>query len=344
MYQQVIRPLFFQLNPETAHHLALTGMRLPFFCSVAGMLVGQCREPIELWKLKFRNPVGLAGGFDKDARVLSATQSLGFGFTEIGTITPRPQPGNPKPRIFRLPACRGLINRLGFPNDGAEAIALRLQNWRSRHPDHFPIGINIGKNKQTAPEDAPEDYLSAYTRLYPHGDFFVVNVSSPNTPGLRDLQSAQALRAILSPLVQFRSGQTSKPLLVKIAPDLSPEDIGSILELVMDMGLDGIVATNTTIDHGEHGIGETGGLSGGPLEARSTEIIRFIHRETSGRLPIIGVGGVITRDDYLRKQEAGASLVQLYTGFVYQGPLVVKQLMGHPFFRVGALSYEASTH
>lgn len=327
IYQNAIRPLFFQLDPETAHHLAMTGMRLPFFDIMARAVTGDCREPIQLWNLDFSNPIGLAGGFDKDARVLSATDALGFGFTEIGTVTPLPQPGNPKPRIFRLPQCQGLINRLGFPNDGAETIAVRLQDWRRRHPGHFPIGVNIGKNKQTAPDKAPEDYLSAYTRLYPHGDFFVVNVSSPNTPGLRDLQSVEALRSILSPLLAFRSGQTSKPLLVKIAPDLATEDIVAILGLIEELNLDGIVATNTTIDHGDHGIGEAGGLSGGPLEARSTEIIRFIHRETSGRLPIIGVGGVLTRDDYLRKREAGATLVQLYTGFVYHGPLVVRKLL-----------------
>jgi dihydroorotate dehydrogenase len=327
MYKQIIRPLFFQLDPENAHHLAMSGMRLPLFDSFVRPWVGKCEAPMELWNLKFRNPVGLAGGFDKDARILSATQSLGFGFTEIGTVTPRPQPGNPKPRIFRLPDCGGLINRLGFPNDGANAIAKRLHHWRESHPGHFPVGINIGKNKQTLPENAPEDYLAALSELYPHGDFFVVNVSSPNTPGLRDLQSAQALREILAPLIEFRSGRTSKPLLVKIAPDLAREDIASILELVQDLGLDGIVATNTTIDHGAHDIGQKGGLSGKPLEAKSTDIIRFIHQQTNGQLPIIGVGGITSRDDYLRKMEAGASLVQLYTGFVYQGPLVVKQLL-----------------
>jgi dihydroorotate dehydrogenase len=324
----LLRSLFFRFDAEAVHHLALRAMRMPGTGWLWNHFGRGCDQPLSLWGLLFRNRIGLAAGFDKNAEILPASRALGFGFTEVGTVTRHAQPGNPVPRIFRRPEQQALINRMGFPNSGAEAMAAHLARC-PRVPD-FPIGINIGKSKVTPLPQAPEDYLHSFRTLYEAGDYFVVNVSSPNTPGLRDLQTPEALRAILTPLAEDNRFRANKPLLVKIAPDLHLRDIDHILELAIGLKLHGIVATNTTIDQSSLSPArrETGGLSGAPLRQRSTEIIRHIHQRTMGRLPIIGAGGVITREDYLEKLEAGASLVQIYTGFIYQGPSLVRQLLG----------------
>jgi dihydroorotate dehydrogenase len=299
------------------------------------------RLSVSLWGLTFPNPLGLAAGFDKDGLALGVWPSLGFGFVEVGTITPQPQPGNPKPRLFQLPQDRAALNRMGFNNQGAAALAERL---RRLHQRPIPIGINLGKAKITPLEEAAADYLASFRLLQDLGDYFVVNVSSPNTPGLRSLQAAEQLEPILSALQ--RENQKRKPLLVKIAPDLDWPDIDSILELAQDHQLAGIVATNTTLRRDNlktrflpgRGIpfapaesrpilAEAGGISGAPLRERSTQVIRYIHRSTQGKLPIIGVGGIFTLADALEKLEAGASLLQVYTGWVYEGPGMVPQLL-----------------
>jgi dihydroorotate dehydrogenase len=291
--------------------------------------------PVELFGLRFPNPVGLAAGMDKEAAAVPAWAALGFGFSELGGVTWRAQPGNPLPRIFRAIADEALVNRMGFNNPGAEAVAARLAEWRSRGqwPAH-PVGINLGKSKDTALKEAAEDYSRSLGALWPHADFFVVNVSSPNTPNLRQLQDKAALAEILAALQEAnvraakeRAGQGTKPILVKVAPDLSFEALDEILELAASGRIAGIVATNTTITRPQRKEGnlakiyaEDGGLSGRPLAARSTELIRHIHGETGGKLPIIGVGGIFDADGAWEKIAAGASLVQLYTGLVYEGP------------------------
>jgi dihydroorotate dehydrogenase len=318
LYTRLLRPLFFQFDPEAVHHfsMALMGSTPLAACLTGGRPAP--RRPVEVFGLSFRNPLGLAAGFDKNAQALGAFYDLGFGFMEVGTITRQAQPGNPRPRVFRCPAEQGLINRMGFPNQGADALAKRLAAWKPR--PGFPIGINLGKSKTTPLEEAHADYRHSMETLYGCGDFFVVNVSSPNTPGLRNLQAPDQLRPILRSLQEFNRSAGSKPLLLKIAPDLAPDDIGAILQLIGEERLDGIVAANTTLDHSAVALRETGGLSGRPVARKSTELIRFIHRETGGRLPIIGVGGIFTADDAKEKFDAGATLIQAYTGFIYQGP------------------------
>ncbi|WP_448514975.1 quinone-dependent dihydroorotate dehydrogenase [Parathermosynechococcus lividus] len=287
----------------------------------------------QLWGLRFPNPIGLAAGFDKSGVASSVWQAFGFGFAELGTVTWHPQPGNPRPRLFRLPADWAAINRMGFNNLGAEAMAQQLA--RSPRPS-IPIGINLGKSKITPLADAKDDYLASFRCLYPWGDYFVVNVSSPNTPGLRDLQAKEQLAPILEVLQHANTPR--KPLLLKIAPDLSWSEIRAILDLIETYELSGIIATNTTIRRdglkttvipatGRSPTEEAGGLSGAPLKDRATEVIRFIHQETHGRLPIIGVGGIFRPADIHEKLNAGASLVQLYTGWVYQGPTLLKELL-----------------
>jgi dihydroorotate dehydrogenase len=288
-------------------------------------------RPVSLWGLEFRNPVGLAAGFDKNAAALGAWAAMGFGFVEIGTVTPRPQHGNPKPRIHRFPAQRALVNSMGFPNDGAAAVASRLAAF---HEPGMPVGANLGKNRGTAIESAPDDYIACLRALHPFADYFVLNISSPNTPGLRHLQDASALRALLEPLAAERNAIAAgedtypKPLLVKIAPDLDDAQVRAIVDAALDARIDGIVATNTTTDHSAlpASIPLAGGLSGRPLRDQSTRIIRLIRDAAGDALPIIGCGGVFTRDDLQEKLDAGASLVQVYTGFVYEGPLVAHHL------------------
>ena len=324
MYQ-LIRPLLFRFDAERVHHAVLNILSNSPLAKLVGPKSSEVEDPVELWGLKFRNRIGLAAGMDKNAAALGAWHDLGFGFVEIGTVTRHGQPGNPTPRIFRCPAQQGLVNRMGFPNLGAEAIARHLSSRKVIN--RFPIGINLGKSKVTELEDALSDYRFSFEKLYPYGDFFVINVSSPNTPGLRTLQQTSALEPIFETLQDYNRGQSHKPLLVKIAPELTFEEIAAVLGLIEKHGLAGIVATNTTLDHSGITLKETGGLSGIPVRGKSTAIIRFIAKESAGKLPIIGVGGVFTRSDYLEKLDAGASLVQVYTGFVYEGPGMIGRLL-----------------
>jgi dihydroorotate dehydrogenase len=277
-----------------------------------------------LWGITFPNPVGLAAGFDKDAKYSDALACLGFGFVEIGTVTPRPQAGNPQPRMFRLPADQALINRMGFNNEGAKAAAQRLRKRKER----IIIGGNIGKNKDTPNEDALSDYEICFKDLYDVVDYFVVNVSSPNTPGLRALQDKEPLMKILNRLMELNKIMGSpKPLLLKIAPDLTNEQLDDIVAIVEETGIQGLVATNTTIDReGLKTSSNTidkigaGGLSGKPLTKRATEVIQYLNKKGGGKIPIIAVGGIFTPEDAIEKLEAGAQLVQVYTGFIYEGP------------------------
>lgn len=280
--------------------------------------------------LEFPNPVGLAAGFDKDARWIDNLESLGFGFIEIGTVTPLAQPGNDKPRLFRLPEDNGLINRMGFNNGGAIAAAERIKKRNSK----IIIGGNIGKNKVTPNENAVDDYIKCFHALVHVVDYFVVNVSSPNTPGLRELQDKKPLLAILSKLQQLNHDQIrSKPIFLKIAPDLTDDQLNDIVEIVNESGIAGVIATNTTISreglHTERSVIEAigaGGLSGLPVKKRSTEVIRYLHHKSNGAFPIIGVGGIETAADAKEKLDAGAALVQVYTGFIYEGPAIAKRI------------------
>ena len=290
--------------------------------------------PVEMFGLRFPNPVGLAAGMDKHAAAVPAWEALGFGFSEVGGVTWHPQPGNLAPRMFRAVADQALINRMGFNNPGAEALASKLRAWREtgRWPKH-PVGINLGKSKITPNEKAAQDYANSFRLLRPLADFFVVNVSSPNTPNLRQLQDKTALDEILAALQELNSPQP-KTLLVKVAPDLTCEALDEILELAARRNLSGIVATNTTIarpdttdEHLRRVYSESGGLSGRPLRTPSTEVIRHIYTQTRGKLPIIGVGGIFSADDAWEKIQAGASLVQVYTGLVYEGPALAKNIV-----------------
>jgi dihydroorotate dehydrogenase len=324
MYRQAVRPLLFRLDPEWVHHTSLAAMtRTP----LAALLAPFARRSFpslerKFFGLTFPNPVGLAAGFDKNAEGITLWPRLGFGFMELGTVTPRPQPGNPRPRIFRLPAEQGLINRLGFPNVGVEKVAQRLEKVKAagRWPS-TPVGLNLGKNKDTPLDEAGRDYVACFRRTRDLADYFVVNVSSPNTPGLRDLQQGALLDSILGPL-RDEDPAGARPLLIKIAPDLAEAQLEAIVAAVGKHRLAGIVATNTTIDKTGLSVQEEGGASGRPLTTRSTEVIRSLRRMTD--VPILGVGGIFNAQDARDKLEAGADLLQLYTGFVYEGPLVVR--------------------
>ena len=299
-----------------------------------------------IFNLQFTNPVGLGAGFDKNAKYLRELETLGFGFVEIGTVTPLPQAGNEKPRLFRLPKDKALINRMGFNNDGVKAISERLKKWKENkvstnsrftsHDSRLVVGGNIGKNKVTPNEDAWKDYEICFKELHHYVDYFVVNVSSPNTPGLRELQEKESLRKILRHLQMINNGKAvAKPILLKIAPDLTREQLDDVIDLALEIKLDGLVATNTTIDREglEHdlriGTLESGGLSGKPLQKRSTEIVKYIFEKTKGEIPIIASGGVFRGDDAKEKFDAGASLVQVWTGFIYEGPGIVKNICKH---------------
>lgn len=296
---------------------------------------------VSLWNLNFKNPIGLAAGFDKNAKYLRELECLGFSHVEIGTVTPLPQAGNDKPRLFRLPKDKALINRMGFNNEGVKEIVSRLKDWRNLPAQHeqnkhrLIIGGNIGKNKVTPNEDAWKDYEICFRELFDWVDYFVVNVSSPNTPGLRELQEKDSLRKILSHLQTINAQQIKpKPLLLKIAPDLTQSQIDDVIDLALEIKLDGLVASNTTISRENlqtpkqelDKIG-AGGLSGKPVTARSTEIVKYIAQNTGGKLPIIASGGVFTKQDAQQKLAAGASLVQVWTGFIYEGPGIVKKIM-----------------
>jgi dihydroorotate dehydrogenase len=330
LYKSLLRPALFKLDPERVHHLAIAALRglsyLPWHSHTDPRLAR------EVFGVRFPNPIGLAAGFDKNALVLPAWEKLGFGFVEAGTITAVGQPGNPRPRIFRLPAQQALINRMGFNNHGAEAVAARLARLKasSRWPC-VPIGLNIGKTKVTPIEDAAADYLFSFEKLFPFADYFVLNVSSPNTPGLRALQDSAALGQLLG-AIQRRNRELSptprlRPVLLKIAPDLEFPQIEEIIALVLQHGLAGVVATNTTLDHSSipEALRHEGGLSGPPLRARSTEIVRFITRLTA--LPVIAAGGIHDAASAMEKFDAGAALVQLYTGFIYEGPALIRQVL-----------------
>ncbi len=284
----------------------------------------------EVFGLKFKNPVGLAAGLDKDAQFINELEMLGFGFIEIGTLTPRPQSGNPQPRLFRLPGDEALMNRMGFNNGGVEAAVERLKRTKAK----VLIGGNIGKNKDTPNDQAIEDYLKCLEALHPHVDYFDVNLSSPNTPNLRDLQEKEPLKKLLAAVKEANAKKDKpRPILLKIAPDLTDGQLDDIVEIVEDTGVDGVIATNTTIDYdvvqkerdAVRAIG-SGGVSGKPLRARSTEVIRYLSRKSGKRFPIIGVGGIFTAEDAIEKLEAGASLVQVYSGMIYEGPAMVKKI------------------
>lgn len=336
MYKSLIRPLLFSLPAENAHHFSFNSLKALFALpgiADAARSATEVKSPVlerEVFGLKFKNPVGLAAGFDKDAKLIDELSSLGFGFIEIGTLTPEPQAGNPQPRLFRLPKDQGLINRMGFNNEGLEAAKKRLAQRKS----HIIVGGNIGKNKVTPNEEAVGDYEKGFGALCELVDYFVVNVSSPNTPNLRDLQEKEPLTKLLLALQEKNQAKPkSKPILLKIAPDLTDSQLDDIVEIVETTGIDGVIATNTTI--GREGLQTSeqeikaignGGLSGAPVKGRSTEVIRYLHDKSGGKFPIVGVGGIRTAEDAVEKLEAGASLVQLYTGFVYEGPLAVQKI------------------
>lgn len=337
LYTYLLKPLLFRLDPERAHHLTVKLLELtlsiPGAASVFRALYEKrdARLRRQCFGLDFPNPVGLAAGFDKDGRYFRAMSHLGFGFIEIGTVTPRPQVGNPQPRLFRLPADEALINRMGFNNEGVDAMVERLKTARA---PGLIVGGNIGKNKDTPNEQATEDYLICFDRLFDYVDYFVVNVSSPNTPNLRALQEKEPLTALLSALQERnRSHATPKPLLLKIAPDLTDGQLDDILEIVEQTQLDGIIATNTTISReglttstAQVEVIGNGGLSGVPLRERATEVIRYLSEKSDGKLPIIGVGGIRNGADAVDKLAAGACLVQVYSGLVYAGPGLIKDI------------------
>ena len=350
MYK-LLRNILFLLPAEAAHYFSMNILKalcsIPFIKTIITKQFSVTDKILEknIWGLSFRNQVGLGAGFDKNAKYLRELKALGFGFVEIGTVTPRPQSGNEKPRLFRLPKDNALINRMGFNNDGVEIVCERLKKWRELHPivkdSHatFIVGGNIGKNKITPNEDAWKDYEYCFHALHPYVDFFVVNVSSPNTPGLRELQEKDSLKKILTHLQQLNKNFSDpKPLLLKIAPDLTADQIDDVIDLAREIHLDGLVATNTTISR--DGLTTTkeeleqigsGGLSGKPLQQRSTEVVTYISNQTSGSIPIIASGGIFTGKDAIEKTIAGATLIEVWTGFIYEGPFIVKNILNQVY-------------
>ena len=327
MYKSIIRPLLFKFDPEEVHYFTFSILKnLPFLAKIfLPKPIVDKRLEREVFGLKFKNPVGLAAGFDKDAKMFNELSDLGFGFVEIGTLTPKAQDGNPKKRLFRLKEDAAIINRMGFNNGGVDAAVERLRKNKD-----VLIGGNIGKNKVTPNENAVEDYIICFEKLFPVVDYFVVNVSSPNTPNLRELQDKEPLTKLLSTLQELNlTKEKPKPILLKIAPDLTDEQLLDIIEIVNNTKIAGVIATNTTISR-ENLISENktemGGLSGKPLTKRSTEVIRFLSEKSGKAFPIIGVGGIHSAKDALEKLEAGASLVQLYTGFIYEGPALIREI------------------
>ena len=358
MYK-ILRSILFLFPPEWTHYFSMNCLRVLCFLAPIRHFIAlffttnDSRLVTHEFNLEFKNPVGLGAGFDKNAKYLRELETLGFGFVEIGTVTPLPQEGNPKPRLFRLPKDKALINRMGFNNDGVKVVAERLKKWREKtkvqsskfevkrsqtsnlkpRTPNLIVGGNIGKNKTTPNEEAWKDYATCFNDLHPYVDYFVVNVSSPNTPGLRELQEKESLRKILLHLMMINNGKArSKPIFLKIAPDLTKEQIDDVIDLALEIKLDGLVASNTTISRDNlkssseliSRIG-AGGLSGKILENRSTEIVRYIHQRTD-QVPLIASGGVFTDVDAIAKLKAGASLVQVWTGFIYVGPTIVKKI------------------
>jgi dihydroorotate dehydrogenase len=338
MYKALIRPILFTIDPEKIHYFTFSIIR--FLNKIGfGVLFRMCyqiKDPKldrQVFGLKFPNPVGLAAGFDKDATLYRELSNFGFGFIEIGTVTPKPQSGNPKKRLFRLKEDSALINRMGFNNRGVIDVVEQLKKnnaFKKSVEDRVLIGGNIGKNKTTPNEDAVNDYVICFEALFDYVDYFVVNVSSPNTPNLRALQDKEPLTKLLKVLKANNSKRPQpKPILLKIAPDLTDEQLRDIIDIVAVTKIDGVIATNTTISReglNSKSRDEAGGMSGKPLEKRSTEVIRFLSTESNNAFPIIGVGGIHSAQDALEKIEAGASLIQLYTGFIYEGPKLIKDI------------------
>ena len=360
MYK-ILRSVLFLFPPERVHYFSMNGLRLLCNLGFRKLIAksfkakGNTQYSLTLGEIniQFPNRVGLGAGFDKNAKYLRELECLGFGFVEIGTVTPLPQTGNDKPRVFRLPKDKALINRMGFNNDGVKAVAKRIKEWKesqesevgsresnaaisplTTHHSRLIIAGNIGKNKATPNKEAWKDYEICFKELHPYVDYFVVNVSSPNTPGLRELQEKESLRKILSHLQTINSSQSQpKPVLLKIAPDLTQEQLDDVIDLAIEIKLDGLVATNTTISRSgltTHASRLTtigaGGLSGLPLKQRSTEVIKYICERTQGKIPVIASGGIFTGEDAKEKMEAGASLLQVWTGFIYEGPGIVKKI------------------
>jgi len=340
IYEKILRPFLFRLESERAHEIGVDSMaflgRISPVCRMMESVVRLSPElfrPVKAFGLHFPNAVGLAAGFDKNARAWPAAAALGFGHVEIGTVTALAQPGNPRPRMFRYPAQQAVINRMGFNNEGSQAVAARLSRQAPPGKRRIPLGVNLGKSSVAEIDRAPEDYLASFARLADHADYVVLNVSSPNTPGLRDLQGESRLRELLSAVTGANLGRPLSgsrarvPILLKIAPDLGFSQIDAVLGVVSDFSLDGLIATNTTLARPGplSASAEAGGLSGAPLRARSTEIIHYVSRVTQGRLPIIGVGGIADALGAAEKMDAGATLIQVYTGMIYRGPFLAAE-------------------
>ena len=341
LYENFVRRMFFRFDPQTAHELSVHALALlgavPPLCRALeyfNRMHPMQARPVEVFGLKFPNAVGLAAGFDKNARAWPAAAALGFGHVEIGTVTRLEQPGNPRPRLFRYPKYEAVINRMGFNNHGAERIAAHLARQPGPGSRRIPLGINLGKSKATPLDQAVADYLGSFALLADHADYLAINVSSPNTPDLRKLQDEDRLRELLAALAAAnrdraaQHGKTKKPMLLKIAPDLSFRQIDAVLSAIAEFGFDGIIATNTTLERPGPfaSVNEAGGLSGPPLRRHSTEIINYIARATGGRLPIIGVGGINDAESAGEKLDAGATLVQIYTGMIFRGPFFAHDL------------------
>ncbi|CAG7650876.1 quinone-dependent dihydroorotate dehydrogenase [Paenibacillus allorhizosphaerae] len=339
LYKKIAKPVLFRMDPEKAHHLTIDGLHtignVPGGRRLLRAMYGVRLSPelqTELWGIRFDNPVGLAAGLDKNAKAVPGFSNIGFGFMEVGTVTPKPQEGNEQPRLFRLPQDAALINRMGFNNVGIEGMKRNLRNQGHRS---IPLAINIGKNKMTPNEQAEDDYRACIQALYGYGDFFVVNISSPNTPDLRNLQHGDDLSRLLAAVTSeiraqhAKFGGRQKPVLVKIAPDLTPEEVEYTVATIERSGVSGIIASNTTLSRdglSHENRKEAGGLSGRPLTERSTELIRTIYRLTDGKLPIIGSGGIFSAEDAYEKIRAGASLVEVYTALIYEGPGLLRKL------------------
>ena len=335
MYTWTVRPALFSLDAERAHELTIAALERPLVVRALGWLPRarpDGRLAQQCFGLSFDNPIGLAAGLDKQGSAAPAWAALGFGFIEVGTVTPRPQPGNPRPRLFRLIDDRAVINRFGFNSVGASAVAANLA---AALPVGARVGVNLGRNKQTPNEQAADDYVRTVEVLYPYADFFVINVSSPNTSGLRDLQESRALRALVEHVVRRAREVTTRktiPVLVKVSPDMPPQDLLGSVDAALDGGAAGIVATNTTVTRpalraGERLSAEAGGLSGAPLKAMANDACRALYAHVGGRVPIVGVGGIFTPEDAYQRLRAGASLVQLYTGLIYEGPGLVARIL-----------------
>lgn len=330
----ILKRILFLFDPEKIHHLTFslikTALKVPGMKSIwkKRFVIEDKKLERELFGIKFKNPVGLAAGFDKNGVLFNELEYCGFGFIEVGTVTPKPQEGNPKKRLFRLIEDKAIINRMGFNNEGVDELVKRLKEKNTE----LIIGGNIGKNKDTPNEEAVNDYVICFNALYQHVDYFVVNVSSPNTPNLRELQDKAPLTALLNTLKELNATkEIQRPILLKIAPDLTNEQLDDIVDIVADTKIEGVIATNTTIDRSglkTQNLDEigAGGLSGKPLTKRSTEVIRHLHQKSNGSFPIIGVGGIHTPEDAIEKLDAGASLIQVYTGFIYEGPKMVRKI------------------